>query len=244
MSPDLAAMVVPFADEELKSFQGAGGKQLTYIEDETVMDRLDIGFGMGNWQVHVEAIPYVEGVVKVSLSVRIDPESEWIRHEDFGYPNNAGPSHQLLKEAVSDGIRRCGRYLGIARDLYRKDAGPQPRPTPIRPATPVALPRPSSNETAPSVAPRSSTALPEEPDLGWDVLSEKKPPAFADAQAAKVEADGSWTYPQLADKAKALSVPIKVLGDTAKRLYGPNAWKLTELTGVQRYAVAVEVGLL
>jgi hypothetical protein len=239
MSPDLAAMVQPFADEELHTFRGVGGKELTYIEDETVMDRLDLGFGPGNWSIHVEPIPYVEGVVKVKLSVRVG-DGPWVEYEDFGYPNNTGAGAQSLKEAVSDGIRRCGRYLGIARDLYRKDSGPhQPRPTVV--PTPVPHVRVATGGN-PAHA-RSSTAVPE-PPRDWDVLDNKKPQPFAQAQAAKIESDGSWTYPQLADKAKALSVPLKVLGDTSKRLFGPDAWKLTDLTGEQRYMVAVEVGLL
>jgi hypothetical protein len=234
-SMSLDALTQPFAEEELHTFRGAGGKELTYIEDETVMDRLDAAFGMGNWQIQVEAVPYVEGVVKVRLGVRPVEESEWVWFEDFGYPNNK--DGQALKESVSDGIRRCGRYLGIARDLYRKDSGPQPRPV-AAPARPAPAPTPIRQAPA-----RSSTAVPE-PPLDWDVLDNKKPQPFAQAQAAKIDPDGSWTYPQLADKAKALSVPLKVLGDTSKRLFGPDAWKLTDLTGEQRYAVAVEVGLL
>jgi hypothetical protein len=237
----LEALTQPFAEEELHTFRGAGGKELTYIEDETVMDRLDSAFGMGNWQIQVEAVPYVEGVVKVRLGVRPVEESEWVWYEDFGYPNNK--DGQALKESVSDGIRRCGRYLGIARDLYRKDAGPaQPRPTaPQRPAAPRPPQEPTPIRQAPA---RSSTDLPEGPDLDWDVLSDKKPEPFAAAQAARIDPDGSWTYGELKERADKLSVPLKVLGDTSKRLYGPNAWKLTDLTGEQRYAVAVEVGLL
>ena len=131
----LEALTQPFAEEELHTFRGAGGKELTYIEDETVMDRLDQAFGMGNWQIQVEAVPYVEGVVKVKLGVRPVEESEWVWYEDFGYPNNK--DGQALKESVSDGIRRCGRYLGIARDLYRKD-------TVARPTRPVAAPHPTA----------------------------------------------------------------------------------------------------
>lgn len=248
MSPDLAAMVAPFAEEEVQSYdknwtdkQGrARSMTFSYIEDETVMDRLDLGFGRGNWAIHVDPIPVYEGVVKVTLSVRVD-DSPWVEYQDFGYPNREGG--ESLKEAVSDGIRRCGRYLGIARDLYRKDTAPvritngQRTHTGHRDGNPGA----ASDRSAPA---RSSTDLPEGPALDWDVLSDKKPASFAAAQAAKVEPDGEMTYPQLADRAKALSVPLKVLGDTSKRLYGPDAWKLTDLTNVQRYAVAVEVGLL
>jgi hypothetical protein len=232
----LEALTRPFAEEEIKSFRGAGGRELTYVEDEQVMDRLDEAFGMGNWAVQVEPFPYVDGVVKVRLGVRPTEGSDWVWYEDFGYPNNK--DGQALKESVSDGIRRCGRYLGIARDLYRKDAGPaQPRP----PAAPRTLLQ--AVKDAPTPPTRSSTAVPE-PPLDWDVLSDKKPEPFAAAQAARIEPDGSWTYGELKERADKLSVPLKVLGDTSKRLYGPNAWKLTDLTGEQRYAVAVEVGLL
>ncbi len=107
-------MVAPFAEEELHTFQGRGGKTMTYVEDETVMDRLDAGYGPGNWQVLVE--PISDQVVKVRMGVR--ENGEWAWYEDFGYPNREGG--ESLKEAVSDGIRRCGRYVGIARDLYRR----------------------------------------------------------------------------------------------------------------------------
>jgi hypothetical protein len=108
-------MTAPFAEEELRQFQGRGGQTMTYIEDETVMDRLDAGYGYGNWQVQVEEAR-AEGVVKVRLGVR--ESGEWTWYEDFGYANREGG--ETLKEAVTDGIRRCGRMVGIARDLYRK----------------------------------------------------------------------------------------------------------------------------
>lgn len=126
-------MLAPFADEELHTFTGRGGQTMTYIEDETVMDRLDAGYGPGNWQVQAE--PVSENVVKVRLGVR--EHQEWVWFEDFGYPNREGG--ESLKEAVSDGIRRCGRFVGIARDLYRK--APTERRTDQRPAPPRLPPR-------------------------------------------------------------------------------------------------------
>lgn len=134
-------MLAPFADEEIRQFQGRGNKTMTYIEDETVMDRLDVGYGPGNWSLLVE--PVNDQVVKVRLGVR--EETDWTWYEDFGYPN--GTDGEALKEAVSDGIRRCGRYVGIGRDLYRKrtyetggvQTARQPRQNaPQRPPAPVA----------------------------------------------------------------------------------------------------------
>ena len=169
MTTKLDALTAPFAEEELRHFEGRGGKQMTFIEDETVMDRLDAAFGVGGWQVNVEPIPYVDGVVKVRLGVRIartlpeSPGSEWTWYEDFGYPNQT--SGDMLKEAVSDGIRRCGRYLGIARDLYRKrtyEAAPRPVAA-QSPAHPIAA------------APRSTTALPDDEGVDWDSLNTAPP---------------------------------------------------------------------
>lgn len=132
MTPRELALA-PFKDEELHTFKGKGGMDLTYIEDETVMDRLDFWPGPGNWQVLVEPIPVYEGVVKVRLGLLID--GVWIWYEDFGYPSN-GTGGEALKESVSDGIRRCGRYVGIARDLYRKPGNGAP----ARPVTPPPAP--------------------------------------------------------------------------------------------------------
>lgn len=134
-------MTAPFAEEELLTFEGRGGKAMTYIQDETVMDRLDLGYGPGNWAVHVEPISVADGIVKVRLGIRETdgPLSEWTWYEDFGYQNQSGG--QGLKEAVSDGIRRCGRYVGIARDLYRKDnTGGAARPVRNAPQRPPAAP--------------------------------------------------------------------------------------------------------
>lgn len=134
------AMLAPFAEEELRTFEGRGGKQMTYIEDETVMDRLDAGYGPGAWSVLVEPISLADGVVKVRLGVKA--HDEWTWYEDFGYAN--GTNGELLKEAVSDGIRRCGRMVGVGRDLYRKSTyeqgrSPAPRPAPASSA-PITQP--------------------------------------------------------------------------------------------------------
>lgn len=135
------AMLAAFAEEEIRTFSGRGGKTMTYIEDETVMDRLDVGYGPGMWSLLVE--PVNDHVVKVRLGVR--DGDDWTWYEDFGYPN--GTDGESLKEAVSDGIRRCGRYVGIGRDLYRKrtyETGGARPPAPPRQNAPQARPAPSA----------------------------------------------------------------------------------------------------
>lgn len=124
-----------FAKSEVQSFQGRGGQTFDYIEDETVMDRLDEVFGVGMWSFTVEAVSLADGVVKGRLAV-----GDAV-YEDFGYSTRA--DGEALKEAVSDCIRRCGRFLGIGRYLYKKHTSPNGRQpvqnAPGRPA-PARLP--------------------------------------------------------------------------------------------------------
>lgn len=112
-----AALAAEFTNGEVRQFQGRGGQTFDYIEDETVMDRLDDALGVGNWSVTVEPISLADGVVKVRLNATM-PDGAVATFEDFGYANNI--DGDALKEAVSDGIRRCGRFLGVGRYLYKK----------------------------------------------------------------------------------------------------------------------------
>jgi hypothetical protein len=143
------ALAAEFARDDVLSFQGRGGQTFDYIEDETVMDRLDEVLGVGTWSIAVEPISVADGIVKVRLS-GTTPEGETFSYEDFGYQTRDGG--ESLKEAVSDGIRRCGRFLGIGRYLYRKHisqargVSSTPRasqsPRPVSPPAPVGASNP------------------------------------------------------------------------------------------------------
>jgi hypothetical protein len=263
MSPDLSIwerLAVPFPDDEVKHRPGAakwdhkpnceGSKcrlakdpeahvQFSYVDARAVAQRLDEVLTPGGWQFTCAVIAGSD-VVKGRLEVFAPGVEGGTVREDHGYPNSER-DEEPIKAATSDALKRCAVLFGVGRHLYEDN-----RPT-VRPARAQngAARQPTPAPTPIRAAPaRSSTDLPDGPALDWDVLDQKKPQPFAAAQAAKIEQDGSWTYPQLKERADSLSVPLKVLGDTSKRLYGPNAWKLTDLTGEQRYAVAVEVGLL
>lgn len=117
-----------FDNGEVLQFQGRGGKTFDYIEDETVMDRLDEVLGIGTSSFDFE--PVGNQCVKGTLIVTW-PNGERSHYQDFGYatrPDSAEP----LKEAVSDAIRRLGRYVGVARYLYRKHAPASPTRPPQR----------------------------------------------------------------------------------------------------------------
>lgn len=127
-----------FPESEHRSFKGRGGIDLTYIEDETLMDRLDEVLGVGNWNTQTELVDIDRGIVKVTLTGTLPgavpplhpnegPSS--FTFQDFGYPTN--PGGEALKEAVTDGFRRVVRYLGPGRYVYAGDA-------PAKSAQPVA----------------------------------------------------------------------------------------------------------
>lgn len=139
----LALLRAEFDAHEVRHFEGRGGKTYDYIEDETVMSRLDDVFGLGAWEVFVT--PVGPTCVKVTLQVSLG-DAVPSRYEDFGYSNNAD-SAEPLKEAVSDGIRRCGRYLGIGRYLYLKHDSPARTESPPRPVS-----RPSAAVGSPAAA--------------------------------------------------------------------------------------------
>jgi len=125
-----------FPDEYHKTFRGRGGMALTYVEDESAMDRLDEVLGLGAWQWKVEPVPGTDAV-KGQLIVRWDAGDEPCVYQDFGYPTNENGA-EPLKEAATDAFRRCARLVGVARYVYAGEvgAGAPPRPSPApRPAT-------------------------------------------------------------------------------------------------------------
>jgi len=109
------------------------------------MDRLDAVLEPGNWTFSVEAVSDL--CVKGSLGVRWAESGAFTIYEDFGYATR-NDSAEPLKEAVSDVFRRLGRFVGVARYVYRGELdaktttaspsgrSPSPSPSQPRPAAP------------------------------------------------------------------------------------------------------------
>lgn len=96
---------------------GTRGMFLAYIDARQLYDRLDEVLGIGNWQRSVKQVN-ADGSVVVAISIRFG--DEWITHEDVGYSNNPGESHEKepIKAAVSDGAKRAAVGFGVGRFLY------------------------------------------------------------------------------------------------------------------------------
>jgi hypothetical protein len=146
-----------FDPKEVHQRKGQNGMTFDYIDDETVMDRLDdaVGLGRHSWSFTVVTDTCVRGRVDI-----VWPDGSASFYEDFGYANNQ--SGDTLKEAVTDSIRRIGRFVGVARDLYRKhDAGSQSQ----RPSQPAYSAPQRSAPTRPApMRPSVVDEVPEEPE--------------------------------------------------------------------------------
>lgn len=121
------------------------GVTLSYLTGWYVIDRLNQVFGHGNWSYDSTLTKVWEGEVNGSYCVSymaairltvLFPSKEAPRYasgtvyyEDVGYgdgsnKSNPGKAHELaIKEAVTDGIKRCAKNLGMSFGLalYRGD---------------------------------------------------------------------------------------------------------------------------
>lgn len=131
----------PIPRDVISLRDGGAGKKLSYLEGWYIIDRLNKVVGHGNWaytaeleKVHAgividkygKEIQSVHYIAKVRLVVTIgDKQTEFT---DVGYGDgtdkaNIGKAHELaVKEAVTDGIKRCARCLGnsMGNGLYDK----------------------------------------------------------------------------------------------------------------------------
>lgn len=99
---------------------------LTFVEDETVMDRLDQALGVGGWSVPNASV-LSDGTVQITLGIRHPETGEWTYYTDFGSPTN-GVSKESAKEAWTDAFRRVSRLVGVARYVYAGEAAAPPAP--------------------------------------------------------------------------------------------------------------------
>ncbi len=123
------------------SLRDAGqGRKLSYLEGWYVIDRMNQIFGQGNWSYYTDEMRHVHSgtidsygkitytshyIANVSLHVVIDGKS--VCFNDYGYGDgsdkaNPGKAHELaVKEAVTDGIKRCAKSLGMSLGLALYD---------------------------------------------------------------------------------------------------------------------------
>lgn len=151
-----------FEPAQVLHFEGRGGRIFDYVEDETVMDRLEDALGIGSYDL--EFSPVTDSCVKGRLAIRW-PDGTTSSYEDFGYATRTD-SAEPYKEAVSDAIRRLGRYVGVARYLYRKHESPAASagrvPSSSRPASRPTVVREEPDDPFGEFAPIGGKSAPAE----------------------------------------------------------------------------------
>ena len=117
---------------EIKTRQGRGGLQFSYVEHGYVTERLNLVFGF-NWDFEVtdKQILDDEVIVEARLTVRT-PGGQTIVKTQFGGADikrhASGPKSGRplsiaddYKAAASDALKKCASLLGIGLDLYGRD---------------------------------------------------------------------------------------------------------------------------
>ncbi len=117
---------------EIKTRQGRGGMQFSYVEHGYVTERLNLVFGF-NWDFEVtdKQILDDEVIVEAKLTVRT-PGGQTIVKTQFGgadikrHSSGARSGKPLsiaddYKAAASDALKKCASLLGIGLDLYGRD---------------------------------------------------------------------------------------------------------------------------
>jgi hypothetical protein len=128
---DILALSQPTPRDQIKTRQGPGGKQLSYVTARFVMQMLDDVVGPDNWQ----SKHTMEGD-KVQCSIGIRVNGEWIWKSD-----GAGETDiEGEKGSFSDALKRAAVSWGIARDLYPDAANHQPTTPPPSARTERAAP--------------------------------------------------------------------------------------------------------
>jgi DNA recombination protein Rad52 len=119
---------------------GGGPKKLSYLEGWYVIARLNEVLGQGNWDYNTEEMKLVHSgetngkqtvhyIAKVCLTVHglRSNNGYGITFSDYGYGDgsdkcNIGKAHELaVKEAVTDGLKRCAKNLGMSLGLALYD---------------------------------------------------------------------------------------------------------------------------
>lgn len=167
--------------EVISEREGGGARKLSYLEGWYVINRLNEIFGQGRWSYEVKEMRLVFAaevagkqvahyVAHGSLGFSL-PDGRQSYFTDFGYGDgsdkyNPGKAHELaVKEAATDGLKRCARNLGMSMGLALYDKKQENvddgEPEEIKPAAKSAAPAKRETVSAPVEAAVGKSTPPE-----------------------------------------------------------------------------------
>ena len=117
---DLYQLSVPFPDKLIK--QPAQGKHGTYVTHSTITERLLSIVGPFDMRVtdmlYGEQDGQLEGIV-LEMTFMIDGQRVTIQEAgDCEQPDNWKTQGARLKDAISDGVKRCSMRVGLGLHLW------------------------------------------------------------------------------------------------------------------------------
>jgi recombination DNA repair RAD52 pathway protein len=173
--------------DAISNRSAGNGLSLSYLEGWYVIDRLNKVVGQGNWQYEAEAITRVfettiergnkKGrAVSYTATVRLTAEfgDKVVSFVDIGagkgidYGTGLEADESAVKEAVTDGLKRCAKNLGMSMGLALYDKSQEN--VDDEDSKPVALERPVTDSNQ---APRSALGAPVKIEVTKDTLKEK-----------------------------------------------------------------------
>lgn len=140
-APSVAEMVARLAADfpasAIKSRIGRGNVLMSYVDTKTVIRRLNEATG-GHWELHVLNLDWRPELLVATVALTIPGLG---RREHMGI-QEIGPKQggDLVKGAVSDGLKKAATLFGVGLDLYgtdddADDGAPGPSAAAARPAT-------------------------------------------------------------------------------------------------------------
>lgn len=120
-----------FPKEQVRYRPGRGGKQISYVETYSIIERLNEAFqSRWSWEIQFSNITDKHIYCKGRLTVTID--GEIIIKESFGSKDSTtGSTGDDLKAASSDALKKAASLLGIGLYFYKdKMPGSHEKPDP------------------------------------------------------------------------------------------------------------------
>lgn len=186
--------------EDVSTRSAGGNRTLSYLEGWYVINRLNEVLGQGNWQYETVKLEKVfEGSATNSMGktgravsylatiqLTADVDGKVIQFSDVGagkgidYGNGLEADESAAKEAVTDGLKRCAKNLGMSMGLALYDRSQEfvseEKRQPAKQETPKPQPE-KRHEECPNSVETANKRRPESNESGFKASEAKTNPS-------------------------------------------------------------------
>jgi hypothetical protein len=122
---DLAALGKPFPREALKKRKGGGGKDLTYVEGHSVINRLNNATG-NRWDFTVDRFETQGDLLMAFVTLTLPGLGSRSHIGVQKFAPNSG--EDLAKGCITDALKKAATLFGVGIELYGDDYEDHPAP--------------------------------------------------------------------------------------------------------------------